>query len=91
MTHPGLANFLDYPDVASVACPKPMMFLCGRRDPLFPTASVQEAFGKLRRVWDSQNAGGKLETRLYDAPREFNTPMQDEAFAWLDARLRPAK
>jgi hypothetical protein len=42
-------------------------------------------------VWDSQNAGGELETRLYDAPHEFNTPMQDEAFAWLDARLRPAK
>ena len=91
MTHPGLANFLDYPDVASVACPKPMMFLCGRRDPLFPTACVLEAFGKLRRVWDSQSAGGKLETRLYDAPHEFNTPMQDEAFAWLDARMRPAK
>ena len=29
MTHPGLANLLDYPDVASLACPKPMLFQCG--------------------------------------------------------------
>jgi hypothetical protein len=32
MIHPGLANWLDFPDVASLACPKPMMFLCGSRD-----------------------------------------------------------
>ncbi len=90
MIHPGLANFLDYPDVASIACPKPMMFLGGRRDALFPLAAIEEAFTKMRRVWQSQNAGAKLETRLYDAPHEFNITMQDEAFAWLDARLQPA-
>lgn len=91
MTHPGLANFLDSPDVASSACPKPMMFCCGRRDALFPVASTEEAFAKMRRVWEPQNAGAKLETRLYDAPHEFNATMQDEAFAWLEARLQPVK
>jgi len=91
MIHPGLANFLDYPDVASLACPKPMMFLCGRRDALFPVAAIEESFAKMRRVWESQNASAKLETRLYDAPHEFNVTMQDEAFAWLDARLQSAK
>lgn len=91
MIHPGLANFLDYPDVASIACPKPMMFLCGRRDGLFPVATIEEAFAKMRRVWETQNAGAQLETRFYDAPHEFNATMQDEAFAWLDARLLPAK
>ena len=91
MTHPGLANFLDYPDVASIACPKPMMFCCGRRDPLFPLATIEEAFAKMRRIWESQKTGGKLETRLYDAPHEFNATMQDESFAWLDALLQPKK
>ena len=91
MIHPGLANFLDYPDVASIACPKPMMFLCGGRDALFPVATIEAAFAKMRRVWESQSAGAKLATRLYDAPHEFNATMQDEAFAWLDARFQPAK
>ena len=64
-----------------------MMFLCGRRDALFPVNAIEDAFAKMRRVWDSQQAGAKLETRLYDAPHEFNATMQDDAFAWLDKTL----
>ena len=87
MTHPGLSSELDYPDVAGIACPKPMMFLCGRRDGLFPTKTIEEAFGKLRAIWDSQKASDRLVTRLYDAPHEFNREMQDDAFNWLDGQL----
>ena len=88
MTHPGLAAHLDYPDVASVACPKPMMFLCGKRDQLFPVESIEEAFAKMRKVWVSQRAAEALDARLYDAPHEFNLAMQEDAFDWLDRRLR---
>ena len=91
MIHPGLANLLDYPDVASIACPKPMMFLCGGRDQLFPAASIEEAFGKMRRVWESQKAADRLVTRLYDAPHEFNATMQDDAFDWLDRQIKPVR
>lgn len=84
MTHPGLAQYLDYPDVASIACPKPMMFISGSRDRLFPVESIKAAYDKMHRVWDSQNAGSKLVTTLYDAPHEFNLEMQSDAFAWLD-------
>ena len=87
MTHPGLAAYLDYPDVASVACPKPMMFICGNRDHLFPVGSIEEAFDKMRKVWTSQHSAAALELRLYDAPHEFSLTMQDEAFAWLDKVL----
>jgi len=88
MIHPGLAAHLDYPDVASVACPKPMMFLCGNRDPLFPVESIEEAFAKLRKVWASQQAAEALDTRLYDAPHEFNVRMQKDVLDWLDRRVR---
>ena len=88
MIHPGLANQLDYPDVASLACPKPMMFLCGNRDKLFPVESIEAAFAKMRRIWESQKASDRLVTRLYDAPHEFNAAMQNDAFAWLDRRFK---
>jgi len=88
MTHPGLFNELDYPDVASLACPKPMLFFNGTQDKLFPVASVEDAYARLRRVWDSQNAGDRLVTKLWDAPHEFNLAMQAEAFAWLDRWLK---
>ena len=84
MTHPGLSHYLDYPDIASIACPKPMMFCCGSRDALFPAESIKEAFNTMRKVWESQNAGNNLVTKLYDSPHEYNLIMQSDAFKWLD-------
>ncbi len=88
MIHPGLANLLDFPDAASIACPKPMMFLCGNQDKLFPVPSIEEAFAKMHKVWDSQGAGDRLVTRLYDAPHQFNAQMQNDAFPWLERELK---
>ena len=88
MVHPGLSHYLDYPDIASIACPKPMMFCCGSKDDLFPLESINEAFRKMRMVWESQDAGDKLVTRLYDSPHEYNLLMQSDAFEWLDKVLK---
>ncbi|EKC75842.1 Saccharopine dehydrogenase, partial [human gut metagenome] len=33
---PGLRQYLDYPHIASLACPKPMLFINGTKDKLFP-------------------------------------------------------
>lgn len=87
MLHPGLYQYLDYPDIASIACPKPMMFCNGNADDLFTVNSIQDAYAKMRSVWESQNAGEKLLTKLYDSPHEFNLEMQNDAFPWLDLVL----
>jgi dienelactone hydrolase len=89
MIHPGLRRLLDYPDVASIACPKPMLFYNGTEDGLFPVDGVERAFGKMRSVWESKEAGDVLETRLWPVSHEFNTEMQEDAFAWLDRQLLP--
>jgi len=88
MTHPGIYNHLDYPDVATIACPKPMLFYNGAQDALFPVPSVLEAYEKMRKVWESQNAGDRLVTKLWDVPHVFSREMQEEAFAWLDQQLK---
>jgi len=87
MIVPGLRNALDYPDVASIACPKPMLFFNGSEDALFPVPGVDASFAKMRKVWESQQAGDRLITKLWPVPHEFNAAMQDEAFAWLDSVL----
>jgi dienelactone hydrolase len=87
MLHPGLFNYLDYPDVASMACPKPMLFYNGEKDKLFPVVAVTAAYEKMRQVWESQCAGDKLVTRLWPVGHEFNREMQKEAFAWLDMQM----
>jgi dienelactone hydrolase len=90
-THPDLANYLDYPDVASLACPKPMLFYNGNQDKLFPTASAEEAFSKMHEVWDSQNAHNQLITKFWNAGHVFNVEMQEEAFQWLDQHFLISK
>ena len=45
MIHPGLGNQLEYPDVARIARPKPMMFLCGNREVEGPYLPVPNAPG----------------------------------------------
>jgi len=87
MIHPGLFNYLDYPDVASIACPKPMLFYNGEQDALFPVPSVKNAYAKMRKIWESQDAGDRLVTKLWDVPHEFNQEMQEEAFEWLNQQL----
>ena len=89
MLVPDLRNFLDYPDVASIACPKPMMFYNGEQDGLFPVAGVEAAYAKMHRVWKSQGAGHKLVTKIWPWGHVFNVEMQEEAFGWLDGYLWP--
>jgi len=84
MVHPGLLDSLDFPDIASIACPKPLMFFNGLQDRLFPVAGVEAAYAKMHRVWSSQGADDRLVTKLWDTPHIFNAAMQDEAFAWLN-------
>ena len=88
LLHPGLFNYLDYPDVASMACPKPMLFYNGDKDKLFPVKTVEAAYEKMHTIWDSQSAGDKLVTKLWPATHEFNREMQAESFAWLDRQMQ---
>ena len=65
---PGLRRWMDYPHVASIACPKPMLFINGSQDKLFPVAGVEKAFKIMHNTWESQGAGDKIETELWDMP-----------------------
>ena len=65
---PGLRRWLDYPHVASIACPKPMLFINGSQDKLFPVAGVEKAFATMHETWKSQGADELLETELWEMP-----------------------
>ena len=82
-----MARDLDFPDVASLACPRPFLLMAGRRDALYPVEGVEEAFAKIRAVYESQGVRDQVETRWYDVPHCFNVEMQEYAFDWLDRWL----
>jgi len=87
MVHPGLFQDMEYPDIASLACPKPMLFYNGLQDGLFPVKGVREAYEKMRTVWASQKIQQKLVTKIWDAKHEFTLEMQKESFVWLEKTL----
>lgn len=86
---PGLYRYLDLPDVVSLTVPGGLIVIHGSQDGLFPMAGVQEAFGKIRNVYQKAGAPDRFEAVVYEGPHEFNVPMQEKAFAWLDRWLKP--
>ena len=73
---PGIRRYLDYPHIASIACPKPMFFLNGEHDGLFPVVGVKAAFEEMHKVWKEQSADERLKTELWDTPHDCGVKVQ---------------
>jgi dienelactone hydrolase len=85
---PGLRNYLDYPDIASLACPKPMLFISGTKDKLFPIPGVEKAYKQMHDVWDELKAGQKLVTHIIDQPHECNLSNQAAILSFFNQHLK---
>ena len=84
---PGLRRWLDYPHIASIACPKAMLFINGRQDKLFPVAGTEKAFRIMHDVWKSQGADDKLETELWDMPHRCPVAAQERVLRFFQKNL----
>lgn len=89
MLIPALRRYLDYPHVASIACPKPTLFFNGTRDKLFPIEGVRDAYREMEAVWKSQGASDHLVTKLWNEKHFFNKEMQKETLEFFDRWLKP--
>ena len=85
---PALRQYLDYPHIASLACPKPMLFINGSRDHLFPVDGVRSAFDTMHAVWDSQGASGDLETEIWDIPHSCGLKAQERVLEFFEKVLK---
>lgn len=84
---PGLRRWLDYPHVASIACPKPMLFINGSQDKLFPVAGVEKAFATMHNTWKSQNADQNLDTEIWDIPHSCGLRAQQKVLEFFKKHL----
>lgn len=85
---PALRQYLDYPHIASIACPKPTLFISGEKDKLFPVPGVKKAFDIMHDVWDSQHAGDKLQTELWDMPHGCPPAAQQRVLKFFNEHLK---
>ena len=88
---PGLRQYLDYPHIASLACPKPMLFINGTKDHLFPIPGVKDAFEQMHEVWKSQKVDERLDTELWDIPHSCGIKAQAKILEFLDQYLKNSR
>ena len=84
---PGLRRWMDYPHVASIACPRAMLFINGSQDKLFPVAGVEKAFAIMHATWQGQGSADKLETELWDIPHSCPLRAQQRVLQFLRKHL----
>ncbi len=84
---PGLRRWMDYPHIASMACPKPMLFINGSQDKLFPVAGVKKAFQIMQDTWKSQGAADSFESELWDMPHHCGIRCQDRVLQFFQKHL----
>lgn len=85
---PGLRQYLDYPHIASMACPKPMLFINGTKDHLFPVRGVEDAFKTMHDTWKSQGADAKLETEIWEIPHSCGLKAQERMLQFFNKNLK---
>jgi len=86
---PGLASFLDLPDVIGCMVPKPLMVQQCSRDELYPLEGMKESLRKIEAIYAKEGAASKFHGQFYDQPHVFSIQMQEDAFDWLDRWLKP--
>jgi dienelactone hydrolase len=87
MLIPGIRNIADYPQVASLAAPKPALFFNGTRDKLFPVDGVKASYEVMQKAWAKHGAADKLTTKLWDEKHFFNKAQQKEVVEFFEREL----
>lgn len=87
----GLHQYLDWPDVASLHVPMPLMVQQCSQDRLFPLQGMKDSLEKIEKVYEKAKCKDQFVGRFYDAPHQFTTKMQDEAFVWFDSHMKEGK
>lgn len=88
MLIPGIRNYMDYPHVASIACPKPMLFVNGTKDKLFPIKGVYDAYKIMSDVWSSQQVSENFRTKIYELPHFCSKDIQKDLLDFFNEKLK---
>lgn len=58
---PSFRDVMDYPEIARMLSPKPMLFIAGSEDRLFPKENVLRAFSIMESIYMNDGAGKNLD------------------------------
>src|SRR5262249_52412514 len=81
---PGLLDYLDYPDIATLAMPRPLLVVHGQRDTLFPPEGVTAAFETLRKSYQAIGQPERFDAFIFDGPHKFPLAEKKKRMDWFD-------
>jgi len=85
---PGLPPDLDYPEIAGLTVPNPLLVLNNREDQLFTLPEMQRTDVILKEIYQKAKAADRYRGSFYAGPHKFDREMQAEAFEWFDRWLK---
>jgi dienelactone hydrolase len=81
---PGLLDYMDYPDIASLMMPNPLLVVHGQRDSLFPPDGVKAAIDNLRECYQTIGKPERFNIMYFDGPHKFPLQAQQKMMDWFD-------
>lgn len=84
---PGLAHYLDLPDLIGSFAPKPLMVLQCAQDGLYTLDSMKQACEKIEAIYQKADASLRYRYKFYDQPHRFSNDMQQDAYDWFNRHL----
>lgn len=77
----------DYPMVAALVAPRPLLIVNGDHDPIFPEDGVRRVYEAARKIYRLYDAEDKIGIFITKAAHDDIQPIQEAAFRWIDRHL----
>lgn len=78
----------DYPQVAAMVAPRPLLIGNSDKDSIFPLDGVQRLHARVRRIYDLYKAGDKLGLLITEGPHKDTQDLQLPVFRWFNRHLK---
>ena len=78
----------DYPMLAALVAPRPLLISNTDRDRLFPLSGVARVYEKSRRIYELYGAADKIGLHITSGPHKDTQELRIHAFRWLNKHLQ---
>ncbi len=77
----------DYPLVAALVAPRPLLIGNSDADRIFPLDGVRRTYEKAKKIYELYGAGGKIALNITEGPHKDTPELRLPAFRWFDRHL----
>ena len=78
----------DYPMVAALVAPRPLLLSNTDRDSIFPLDGVVRTHAKVRKIYELYDAGDNLGLNITAGPHKDTQELRVHSFRWFDKHLK---